>query len=150
MFVQIKITFYLYRLLQTKTYKMENPPLIITLSADDIQPSEFVSFIEANYPSSISTSVEIQEKKGRNAVEHFTKLLFSDDMAVNLLASAIFKLLEFGFTKLQPFFDAKPKAVVKLKNGKKIELPASMSEAEITAELADCLQKGVASIRLDS
>lgn len=34
---------------------MENPPLVITLSADDIQPSDFVSFIETplsifNYP----------------------------------------------------------------------------------------------------
>ena len=130
---------------------MENTPLIITLSADDIQPSEFVSFMESNYTNVVSSSIQTHEKEGRNATEQLTKLVFSDGMTVNLLSSIIVATVTFGFVKLKAaFYDAKPKAVIKLKNGKKIELPATMSEAEINAELTDCLQKGVSSIRLDS
>ena len=130
---------------------MENFPLIITLSADDIQPAEFVSFIESNYENIVSTSIQTHEKEGRNATEEFMKLVFSEGMAVNLLSSIIFETVKFSFMKLKAtFFDAKPKAVITLKNGKKIELPATMSEVEINAELTDCLQKGVLSIRFDS
>ena len=125
---------------------MENYSLSITLSADDIQPSEFASFIESNYHSNVTTSIQIKEKEGRNALEQFTKLVFSDGMAVNLLSATIGGIVTFGFTRFKNFLDAKPKATIKLKNGKKIELPASMSEAEINAELTDCLQKGYCTV----
>lgn len=130
---------------------MENTPFVITLSADDIQSSEFVSYIEANHKSHITASVEVQKKEGRSGgLGQLTHLIISDDMAINLLASAIVGVISFSFGKLTKMFDAKPKATIKLKNGKKIELPKSMTEAEINAEVLDCLQKGVSSIHLDS
>jgi hypothetical protein len=135
---------------QNHSYKMENSPLVITLSADDIQSSEFVSYIETNH-GTIATSTEIQKKKGRSGgLNQLTHLIVSDDMAINLLASAIVGVIAFSFGKLTKMFEAKPKAIIKLKNGKKIELPKSMTEAEINAEVLDCLQKGVSSIHLDS
>lgn len=130
---------------------MENSPIVITLSADDIQSSEFVSYIETNHGTHITTSTQIQKKKGRSGgLAELTSLLVSDDMKVNLLASVIVGVITFSFGRLTKMFDAKPKATIKLKNGKKIELPKSMTEAEINAEVLDCLQKGVTSIHLDS
>lgn len=130
---------------------MENSSFVITLSADDIQPSEFVSYIEANHETHIATSVETQKKKGRSGgLDQLTHLIISDSMAINLLAATIVGIVTFGFRKLTKMFDAKPKAIIKLKNGKKIELPKSMTEVELNAELLDCLQKGISSIHLDS
>jgi hypothetical protein len=130
---------------------MENPPLVITLSADDIQPAEFISFIEATHQLTITTATRTQKKEGRSALGVFTDLIISDSMTGNLLSSVIYDVLKFGFKQISSrFFEAKPKAVIKLKSGKKIELPATMSDDTIQAELLDCIQKGVTSIHFDS
>ena len=69
---------------------MENPPLVITLSADDIQPSDFTSFIETHHQLTINATVRTKEKEGRSALGLFTDLVFSDSMAGNLFANVIY------------------------------------------------------------
>ena len=130
---------------------MENNSTKITLCADDISANEFDSFLKEQF-SEYDVAIEVvpAEKEGRG-IDELISLLFSKDMAVNLLASLLFKLVEFGFQKLNKTFGAKPVVVITLIDDTRIELPRTLSDIEIQQRILESVQAmNVKSIQFDS
>ena len=129
---------------------MHNPTSSISLIADDIKSQEFVKFIE-KHPLSKSLTFKHQklENEGNRGVMDWLIIILSSDIGKDFVVAFLYDLIKFGINRLKGIFNAKPLAIIILKNGKEIKLPKTMAEEEIKAELHDCIDKGIKSLKFD-
>lgn len=130
---------------------MEKTVSRIALLSDDFTAEEFDAIVKARLSESeASIQTTVLKKEGR-AANTLIELVFSNEMAVNLLAAVIYDLWKIGLGKLLKFTGSKPKAVITLANGIEIILPATLSDAEVQSRILETVQNNaIKSIEFDS
>jgi hypothetical protein len=125
------------------------PP--ISLYADDISTSDFISFLNENYPNnSFETVVLNREKKGRDGFGDFVQLLNTNVIVSTLFLNMVYDILKFGFLKLKKIPNSKPVVTIIMENGTETKIPMSLSNEEMRLEIVLLLSKGdIKSIEFD-
>ena len=125
------------------------PP--ISLYADDISASDFISFLNETYPpDSFEAVVLNREKKGRDGFGDFVQLLNTNVIVSTLFLNMVYDILKFGFLKLKKITNSKPFATVTMENGTETRIPMSLSNEEMRLEIVLLLSKGdIKSIEFD-
>ena len=130
---------------------MEKTVSKIALLSDDFSAEEFDAVLKSRLIESEATiQTTILNKEGR-AGNTLVELVFSNEMAINLLAALIYDLCKFGFGKLLKVFGSKPAVVITLANDIRIHLPATLGDTEIQSRILEAVQNNaIKSIEFDS
>lgn len=130
---------------------MENKQLAIPILADNFSAEEFDLFLRERLPESGAVVQSMPLNKSGRADNSLINLIFSNEIAINLLASVIFELVKFGIGKLLKAFGSKPAAIITLVDGSQVELPGTLRDSEIQNRILEAIQKTkVKSIEFDS
>lgn len=120
---------------------MDSNQYTINLLTDDFSAEELDHVIRVAFPQDEVAVVATQVFKSGRAGDNLIDLVFSQDMAVNLLANVVFVLFKYAIGKMSKIFNSKPAVVITLVDDSVIELPKTLSDTEVQKRILEALEK---------
>lgn len=112
---------------------MENNPKI-KIKIDPSFAFDIEHLLKSNYPNlkfSVMEVHEEEEEEGYRDFTNITEILVESGIAAGFLTSIIYDICKSAFLERNKSFRTKPpKAIIKLKDGTKIELPETLTDEE--------------------
>lgn len=121
----------------------------ISIKTDLLSASEIESILKLKYPNfsftvGIPVHQELEEEEvHRDIISDNVQIFVESGLAVGLLTNIIYDISKAAFLKLNEYYREKPPmAIIKLKNGERIELPESMGEEAIKKKIEEYTLNG--------
>ena len=129
---------------------MNKTPLKIEIIFDDVSQDDFKDFLSHNFPEQTHLEISQSKENVRGVVDDIWNLVFSNEVAKDLIVHIIVKSVEYLFKKKPIEIKPIPREevlVVRLLDGRKFDYPLSLGEEFLEKELAKFDYSQVKSIR---